>query len=177
MNLSPFARRLQCSGAGMVQAGAPIHSKSACVPTACAGGAGPSERRADSGFGLVEVMVSLLVVLLAAAGGIALLMSTIYSTMFSGAAQTASRLGQEIIDRSMAEPFATLGTSTSVCQSTPSIVFGQGTTGGTGNWLQFTRACNMTILGDGMKLVDVTVSWTEKSGRVRTFNMGSQRAP
>jgi prepilin-type N-terminal cleavage/methylation domain-containing protein len=78
---------------------------------------------ATRGFTIIEVLISLLLVLLAAAAGFSILAATVSATQFSAGAQVASRLGQDVLDQAMAEPYLSGGTGSvlgqggSVCQS------------------------------------------------------------
>jgi type IV pilus modification protein PilV len=158
-------------------------------------------RPQEQGFGMIEVLVSLLLMVIAAVGGLALLASTLYANQFAANAQTASRLGQEIIDRMVAEPFATVGTAgtcatncsnceaaTGCTWSTPlgmAPVYANSTNQpGPGARVPFTRNCCIQPLLNGIKIMNVRVSWTDTqiveadgTARVRSVRVGAQRAP
>lgn len=131
-------------------------------------------------------MVSLLLVMFAAAAGIAVLGATIQATSFANGIQAASRLGQDVIDRAMAEPFDSLtGTSSDpVCkapvEAAPIYASPQG--GSAGNFTSYTRNCYVTSLasdaqGVSFKAIRVTVAWTDsRDGRAHGVTMGVQRA-
>lgn len=140
----------------------------------------PRRRRRRGGFTLLEVLVCLLLLMVAGAGGLAMVVTTIQSTSFANAAQTASRLGQQLLDQAMVEPFDSLGVGTSTCRTTlpPVYATGSPTGGGTpGNSLTYNRVCTVTPLTNGMKVLRVDTSWMDGAGRTRTITVASQRAP
>ena len=154
----------------------------------------PTRPSSESGFGLIEVLISMLLLIVAATGGLAMLASTIYITQFSGTAQTATALAQDITDRSSLESYATLGTAgVSVCPATSPAASGcvDGTAGTppacivkTINKVDFTRKCLVTVGLNNIKTVAVSVSWSDakvinsdNTVRTRTINVGVQRAP
>lgn len=140
----------------------------------------------QGGFGLIEVMISMLLVMFAAAAGVAVLGATIHATSFANGIQAASRLGQDVVDRAMAEPFASLtGTSSDpVCRTpvdlAPITVSPQG--GSPGNFTTYTRNCHVTNLlsdssGVSFKAIRVVVTWVDgRDGRTHAVILGSQRA-
>jgi hypothetical protein len=149
--------------------------------------------RREGGFGFIEVMVSLLLVMLAAAAGVAVLGATIQATSFANGIQAASRLGQDVIDRAMAEPFDSLtGTTTDpVCKdpvdrdpSNNGVSIridhsrsDQTTAGSPGNFSLYTRRCYVTDVMAGYKRIGVVVSWVDsRDGRSHRVVMGMNRA-
>jgi Tfp pilus assembly protein PilV len=138
-------------------------------------------RSGERGFGFIEVMVSMLLVMLAAAGGIAVLGATIQATSFANGIQGASRLGQDVIDRAMAEPFDSLtGTSSDpVCKApvdaAPITASPQGASAG--NFTTYTRNCYATTFSTNYKAIRVTVDWTDsRDNRPHRVILGMQRA-
>jgi hypothetical protein len=138
-----------------------------------------SLRRRPRGVLLIEVLMSMLLLFISAAGSLAMLMVVIRSVGFSNAAQTASRLGQEVLDRVMLEPFAAVGQPGSACVASEANLFGTGASGtsGAGNSIPYTRTCSVGLLGNGMAVVRVAVSWVDGNDRQRTLNLAVQRAP
>jgi type II secretory pathway pseudopilin PulG len=138
---------------------------------------------------LIEVLIALLVLMVAAAGSLALLSSIIHSTQFSGQAQTASRLAQDLLDRALAEPFATVGTAGSACVAAEpgpnQTVYADGrrtdlTSGSPGNKVEYRRKCTVQTLGigagAGLKVIRVRVEFQDETGTWRTIRLGVQRA-
>jgi type II secretory pathway pseudopilin PulG len=143
-------------------------------------------RRRRSGFLLIEVLISLLLLTVAGAGALALLGTVVSSTQFSGQAQTAMRLGQDLLDRVMQEPFATIGTTGSACVLTePEQITANGlrltiAQAGPGNMVPYTRSCQVitigTGVGAGLKVIRVRVVFQDGTGTTRTIRLGGQRA-
>src|SRR5262249_2749651 len=132
----------------------------------------------ERGFGTVEVLVSLLLLMVTAAGGLGLMASSIYATAFSGQVQTATRLAQEVLDRTMVEPYGQIGSFGSACRPTepPIYAHAQTTQGGAGNTVSYQRTCTVQPLAGPLLSIRTQVSWTERSGRVRTVSLGVLRA-
>jgi prepilin-type N-terminal cleavage/methylation domain-containing protein len=146
------------------------------------------ERDPCDGFALVEILISLLLLSIASVGALAMMITTMRAGAFAGGAQTATRLAQEVVDAAMTESFATLGSSLSICasgtQSSPYTFGGgviyatnQATSGGTAAFTAYSRSCYVAPLGSGLKLISVSISWKEPSGRARSLTVGSTRAP
>jgi len=143
-------------------------------------------RRRSSGFLLIEVLISLLLLTVAGAGALALLGTVVTSTQFSGQAQTATRLGQDLLDRVMQEPFATIGLAGSACVATePEDITANGlrlsiAQAGPGNMVPYQRSCSVitigTGVGTGLKVIRVRVRFQDGTGTWRTMRLGGQRA-
>jgi hypothetical protein len=149
-------------------------------------------RASEHGFGFIEVMISLLLVMLAAGAGIAVLGATIHATSFANGIQAASRLGQDVIDRAMAEPFDSLTGTTSdpVCKdpvdrdsanNPVSIRIDQSRSdvagGSAGNYALYTRRCYVTAVTSDFKRIGVVVGWVDsRDSRSHHVVMGMNRA-
>jgi hypothetical protein len=135
---------------------------------------------------LIEVLISLLLLTVAGAGALALLGTVVTSTQFSGQAQTAMRLGQDLLDRAMQEPFATVGLPGSACMLTePEPITANGlrvsiAQASAGNMVQYTRSCQVIIVGAGvgagLKIIRVRVTFRDGTNTLRTIRLGGQRA-
>ena len=139
-----------------------------------------TSRPHEAGFGFVEVMVSMLMLMIAAAAGIAVLSATIQATSFANGIQAASRLGQEVLDRAMTEPFDSLtGTSGDpVCKDPvdPSPIYVTGA-GSAGNFATYTRRCYVTAVSTDYKRIGVVVGWVDsRDARPHRVIMGMNRA-
>jgi Tfp pilus assembly protein PilV len=149
--------------------------------------------RREGGFGFIEVMISLLLVMVAAAAGVAVLGATIHATSFANGVQAASRLGQDVIDRAMAQPFDSLtgAAGDPVCKdpvdrdasNNPVAIRvdhsrSDETSGGSaGNYALYTRRCYVTVVSASYKRIGVVVSWVDGgSGRNHRVIMGMNRA-
>lgn len=131
------------------------------------------------GFTLIEVMVAMMLGMTMLGCALGLLMTTIFSTGFAGSLQVATRLGQETIDRTLTETWATMGTTASACQSTTQTIYSSGATkaSGAGDMLPYQRSCTVTAMASGMRSIRVTVQWVDSSNRAHTVQLGAQRAP
>ncbi len=141
-------------------------------------------RRRNSGFGMMEVLVSLGLLMVCAAGSVAMLVTSIISTSFSGSVQTAYRLGQTVLDRAMIEPITLLqcgGVAGSACQTVENNLLADGTTGAAsgGNSVRYTRSCAVSCPPNGPRTISVTVSWPRLSGNgnPHSITVGVMRAP
>jgi len=139
------------------------------------------DRPREAGFGFIEVMVSMLLILLAAAAGIAVLGATIQATSFANGVQAASRLGQDVLDRAMVEPFDSLTGVTAtdpVCKApVEASIMASPQGSSAGNFTTFTRNCYVTNLTSNFKAIRVTVTWIDsRDARSHTITMGTQRA-
>jgi Tfp pilus assembly protein PilV len=145
---------------------------------------GPSPKRPrEGGFTFIEVMISMLLIMIAAAAGIAVLGATIQTTSFANGIQAASRLGQEVLDRAMAEPYDSLtGTSSDpVCKSpVDGAPIYMASTQTAGNFATYTRSCYVTTVTAGnvtYKTIGVVVSWVDsRDGRSHRVILGMNRA-
>jgi hypothetical protein len=150
-------------------------------------------RLSEGGFGFIEVLVSLLLVMVAAAAGIAIIGATIQATSFANGIQVASRLGQDVLDRAMAEPFDNLtGTSSDpVCkdpvdqdssnnplQIRVDHTRSDNSSGGSpGNFTLFTRRCYVTTITSNYKRIGVVVGWADsRDSRWHHVVLGMNRA-
>jgi type II secretory pathway pseudopilin PulG len=142
-------------------------------------------RRRGSGFLLIEVLISLLLLTVAGAGALALLGTVVSSTQFSGQAQTAMRLGQDLLDRAMQEPFATVGLTGSACVNETEDITATSQKisvdpGSAGNKVGYRRECSVitigTGVGTGLKVIRVRVKFQDGTGTNRTIRLGGQRA-
>src|SRR3954451_2909811 len=105
----------------------------------------PRRAGRSGGFLLIEVMIAMLLLMICGAGSLALLSGVFFSTGYSGQVQTASRLGQEVLDRAMLEPFATVGSPpNSACVTSAVYATGATTPSGPGDNVQYTRSCAVT---------------------------------
>lgn len=132
---------------------------------------------------LVEVLIAVLLLTIAAAGSVALLGSVFFSTSYSGAIQTATRLGQVVVDRTMTEPFDLMGTGPGTACRVNDIVYANGTSqsAGPGDNVAYRRDCVVTTvpggsLGAGLKRVAVTVTFTDAQNQRRRVSLGTLRA-
>jgi Tfp pilus assembly protein PilV len=136
--------------------------------------------KGERGFGFVEVMISLVLVMVAAAAGAAMLISTVHATQFAAGAQTATRLGQEVIDRVGAENYAVVGGTGSICTSSLGSTYAAHSTGSAGSMTtSYTRICTVQTLTADVKLVTVVVKWANYQDPTRTHSvtLGVLRAP
>jgi type II secretory pathway pseudopilin PulG len=139
----------------------------------------------ERGFSIVELIVSLGVLITGAAAGLSLMVGSMYATSFASTAQTAARVGQDVLDRTMMELYDSLGGSTSACQVDMPPVFADGTiaahwptdvpSGQTAPAMTFRRSCNVAATA-GMKLMTTTVRWSDGGGKPRSITLGVQRA-
>jgi len=125
-----------------------------------------------------------LLLMVCAGGSIAMMVSAISATQFGGSAQTAYRLGQEVIDRAMGEPLAVFNSpALSACRGTWELgLLGNGLTTGAsaGNSILYDRLCIVSLVPlsptNSLGHIGVTVRWTDGGGRVRSMRMGMSRA-
>lgn len=133
---------------------------------------------------LLEVMMSLLLLILCAAGSLGMMMVTVRANAFAGSVQTATKVGQHIIDQMMMESYDTLGVGNSSCKNNATLwetVYANGTASspGAGSAMPFERSCTITPLPNGLKIVRVQVRWKDSADDTRYHfaNLGVQRAP
>lgn len=130
---------------------------------------------------LLEVMMSLLLLILCAAGSLGMMMVTVRANSFAGSVQAATKVGQHVIDQMMMEDYNTLGVGNSSCRTTWETVYANGLASapGVGSNLPYERRCFLTPLPNGLKIVRVEVRWKDSADdtRYHTINLGVQRAP
>jgi len=142
--------------------------------------------RRQSGFLLIEVLISMLLLTVAAAGALALMGSVVTSTQYSGQAQTAMRLGQDLLDRVNMEAFGNLGGVGSACvlneteDLTATGLRVSLDSGTVGNKVGYRRGCQVITIGSGvgagLKIIRINVKFTDTTGKLRTIRLGGQRA-
>jgi hypothetical protein len=140
---------------------------------------GARARRSGRGIVLVEVLMSIMLLAIVAAGSVGMVLVTVRGNAFAGSVQTATKLGQQVIDQLMLEPFATLGVGASSCKTVAETVYATGSAnaGGAGDTQPYTRSCAISPLPNGIKVVVVTVQWDDAAAKQHTIKLGTQRAP